>query len=85
MPDLKMVIFDLERRQENFVSYSAMEQVKNGCFFSSKYESEIVVFNYVHVVVFANFAPDLQALSADRWNITNITPKRPEAALLDEL
>lgn len=62
-------IFDFVRSVENFVSYDAIESIKNGIFFSGKYESKQQIFNPPHVICFANFAPDMNALSKDRWVI----------------
>lgn len=70
--DLKLVIFDFSRTIENYVSYQAIEEVKNGIFFNNKYEAKMVVFNSPHVVVFSNFEPDTSTLSADRWIITKM-------------
>lgn len=64
--NLKMVIFDFARSQEQYVSYQAIEEVKNGILFNNKYEAKMVVFNNPHVVVFSNFEPDYEALSSDR-------------------
>jgi hypothetical protein len=44
------IIYDVPRTAENFVNYGVLEQVKNGLFFSSKYESEMAVFNPPHVI-----------------------------------
>lgn len=71
--ELKIAIFDFTRSTENYVSYEAIEAIKNGIFFSGKYESGMVIFNSPHVIIFANFRPDETALSTDRWNIRNIT------------
>lgn len=70
--NLKMCIFDFVRSSENFVSYQAIEEVKNGIFYNTKYESKMVVFNTPHVVIFSNFPPDLTKLSADRWRVTDL-------------
>lgn len=70
--DLKMVIFDFTRTTENFISYQAMEEVKNGLFYNTKYESCMCVFDSPHIVVMANFKPNLEAMSTDRWNITEL-------------
>lgn len=70
---LKTCLFDFERSLEGHISWSGIEQVKNGCFFSGKYESTSVVFNKPHVICFANHPPDLTKLSMDRWNIVEIT------------
>lgn len=68
----EVVIFCCPRNSEGYISYDALEQVKDGMFFSGKYESEMVLFNNPHVIVFANFAPDLAKLSVDRWKIVNL-------------
>lgn len=67
-----VVVFDIPRACGNRVSYSAMESVKNGFFFSGKYESGMVRFNRPHILVFANSAPDCAALSGDRWRVRNV-------------
>lgn len=69
---LRIVIIDLTRSLEGFVSYEGLEAVKNGIFYNTKYESQMVVFDNPHVVVFANFAPDESKMSADRWNIIEV-------------
>ena len=61
-----MVRGEFTRSQEQFVSYQAIEEVKNGILFNNKYEAKMVVFNNPHVVVFSNFEPDYKALSSDR-------------------
>lgn len=70
--DLKILIIDVPRSSYHNISYKAMEQVKNGFFFNSKYESEMVIFNPPHIIVFSNFPPDYPELSVDRWNVVKI-------------
>lgn len=67
----KIVIIDIERDEER-IPYSAMESLKNGIFFCGKYESRQFIFNPVHLIVFANRAPELQRMSLDRWKIKKI-------------
>lgn len=67
-----IIIFDIPRVNEGGVSYQAIEKLKNGYFFSSKYESGMVRFNSPHVIVFANQGPDYNKLSRDRWRIRNL-------------
>ncbi len=69
-PDV--VFWDLTRTKEDYVSYQGIEEVKNGIFFSTKYESGMCMFNPPHLVIFANFPPDMTKLSADRWAIYTI-------------
>lgn len=69
----KIFIFDYPRSYESYVSYGALEKVKDGIVFSAKYESRMLLFNAPHVICFANFHPDLSKLSRDRWHIINIS------------
>ena len=62
----KVVVYDYPRTSENYISYQALEEVKNGIFFSGKYESGMCVYNSPHVICFANFPPRIHAPSADR-------------------
>lgn len=71
--NLKTVIFDFTRSQEDYISYEALESIKNGIFFNTKYESEMIVYDCPHVIVLANFMPNMDALSEDRWKIFEIS------------
>lgn len=68
----KIIIFDIPRCSKEFISYQGIEEVKNGLFFSGKYESDMCVYNPPHVVCFANDVPDFTKLSRDRWEVTQI-------------
>jgi hypothetical protein len=68
----KICLFDFPRTMEQYVSYQAIEEIKNGIFFSGKYEAGMVMFNTPHVVCFSNFIPDRSTLSSDRWNVIRI-------------
>lgn len=70
--ELKVCIFHYTRSVENYVSYEALESIKDGIFYNAKYESEMCIFNSPHIFVFANFPPDFEAMSADRWVVTEI-------------
>lgn len=54
------------------VSYRALEDVKDGAFFSSKYKSGMCLFNPPHVVVFANRPPTIDYMSPHKWVIVEI-------------
>lgn len=71
-PDLNVVFFNLVRSVEDYVSYDAIESVKDGIFFSGKYESNQTIFDSPHCIVFANFKPDENKLSKDRWRVVEI-------------
>lgn len=68
----QVVFFDLPRAKQDYVPYDVMEAFKNGYFLSTKYECKPVRFAVPHVVVFANFYPDVSKLSQDRWEIHEI-------------
>lgn len=65
-------IYSLSRTVEDFVSYDAIEKVKDGYYLCGKYESKPIIRNNPHFIVFANFEPDKRKLSKDRWKIYKI-------------
>lgn len=67
----EIILINIPRSVEH-ISYTAIEEVKDGCFFSGKYESGMVIYNCPHVFVFANSPPDTNKLSKDRWHIYRI-------------
>lgn len=85
--EITMVIFDYPRSQKDYISYGAIEEVKNGIFFSNKYESKMAIFNPPIVIIFANFLPDVTQLSSDRWqryHLDNNVLTKYEADFEDE-
>lgn len=67
-----VLIIDVPRTDMMDFNYACVEKIKDGLFFSGKYESQQVIFNSPHVFVFANKAPYECALSKDRWHIVHI-------------
>lgn len=67
-----IVIFDIPRTNEGHVSYQAIEQIKNGCIFNTKYETGMLRFKKPHILVFSNSLPETEKLSMDRWDIRNL-------------
>lgn len=70
--ELTCVIWDVPRTSMDYLSYEAIESIKNGIFFTSKYESKMEIFNPPHIICFANKLPKIDALSADRWTIVEL-------------
>lgn len=70
--DPSIVVWDIPRSMDENISYQAIEEVKNGLFFSTKYESGQVIYNCPHVLVFANFPPEWEKMSNDRWVVTKL-------------
>ena len=75
MSNTKIVVIDLPRNNGNKVSYDAIESIKNGLICNTKFETGSKGFAPPHIVVFANALPEIEKLSADRWNIVCIDPK----------
>ena len=71
------VVFNLPRSAEQGMSYSAVESLKDGIIFSGKYEGGAKIFPPPHVIIFANFLPDLTKLSQDRWDIRTLLNNPP--------
>jgi len=69
----KIVILDIARSEIDDVPYAALECVKNGIFFSGKYESQQCIFNSPWILCFANYTPDISKMSKDRWVITRLS------------
>jgi len=68
----KIIIFDIPRESVDFFSYTGLEEIKNGMFFSAKYTSGMCVFNIPHIICFANCKPTLEKCSMDRWSLYSI-------------
>ena len=68
----ELIIYDVPRCNLNYISYDALESIKNGLFFSGKYESGQVVMNCPHLLVFANEEPEYEKMSRDRWRVSRI-------------
>lgn len=77
----RVVLVDVPRCNSKYVSYAAMEKLKDGCLYSGKYQGGTHVFTNVHVIAVANVPPDLEKMSKDRWRVIEI-PQAVEAAEL---
>lgn len=67
-----LAIIDVPRSNIDFISYTAIEKVKDGFLYSGKYEGGVCVFGYPHVIVFANEEPDYSKMSEDRWVVIDL-------------
>ena len=69
----ELVVFPIPRSFNcEYLSYEALENVKDMLFYSGKYEGGAVCGNCPHLIVFANEPPDETKCSADRWRVVNI-------------
>lgn len=71
----RIVVFDVTRTQADNIKhlYAFAEQLKNGMFFNTKYESRMCCFEAPHVVFMANVSWDRQAISNDRMHEINLS------------
>lgn len=66
----RIVLFPVPRcKSAEYVSYEALENVKDMYFYSGKYEGGMICGNCPHLVVFANEPPDESKCSPDRWRV----------------
>lgn len=68
----KIVIWDIPRSKGNKISYASVEKIKDGRFFSGKYESMEVAFPPCHIICFANEPPLYDLMSKDRWKVAEL-------------
>lgn len=82
--DCRTVIVDCPRSAADYLSYGALEKLKDGFLYSGKYEGGKCWLRKPHVIVFANTPPKAYKMSKDRWIITHIgeqsitTPSAPK-------
>nr|WAE42475.1 MAG: replication associated protein [Cressdnaviricota sp.] len=74
------LMIDYPRTLEGKVSYTAIESIKNGIWTSPKYEGKSVIVNCPHMWIFANWLPDLNSMSEDRWKIWELKESRLAAS-----
>lgn len=71
--DPTLVILDIPRTSMDYVNYGCIEKLKDGLFYSGKYEGGVCCFDIPHVIIFSNEEPNYDAVSKDRWNVINIS------------
>lgn len=62
----RIVILDVPRQNESFVQYGLLEQIKNGCIYSGKYEGGKCEFEIPHMFILSNFELKLEQWTQDR-------------------
>lgn len=78
-----IVVVNIPRCRDNqFVSWEGLENIKDMFFYSGKYEGGMICGPNPHLIVFSNSYPQVPKMSADRWNIYEIpTPTLPQQYL----
>ena len=57
------------------IDYELIQNVKDGFFYSE--EHEMTSIPIPHLVVFANYKPDIETMSKDRWDIRVLSDREP--------
>lgn len=79
-PDI--ILVNLTRTVEH-VSWAGLEDIKDGIFASSKYESGMVNIPHPHIVIFANKVIMFEEkMSRDRWHVHNIDREEIKECLM---
>lgn len=65
----KAFVCDLPRAAQAKALYEPLEAIKNGLMTATKYAGKTSIWNEGHVIVMANFLPELWSMSSDRWVI----------------
>ncbi|UOF82960.1 rep protein [Circoviridae sp.] len=82
----KIILFDFARVEMERIQYGLIEHCKNGRLISTKYDPLPRIFPTPHVVIFANFEPDRNAWSQDRYDVrSNFDMNITEAAEVIEV
>lgn len=76
------MFFNLTRADRKHKVYAALEAVKDGVVTSIKYSGCTTLNDSAHVIVFANWTPDVEEISMDRWVIREIKDHRAEPITL---
>lgn len=67
-----IILWNVPRANLDYINYESIESIKDGLFFSGKYESGQVLMDFPHVFIFANEPPSLHKMSNDRWNVVEL-------------
>lgn len=68
----ELIICDIPRSSFEYINYTSLEKLKDGCFYSGKYEGGLCVFPTPIVICLANKEPNKLMLSGDRWKVVEI-------------
>lgn len=68
----KIVLINIPRVSFDYVSWCAIEEIKDCFFYSGKYEGGMICGKSPHVHLFANEPPPINKFSQDRWAIYRI-------------
>jgi hypothetical protein len=79
--DPSIVLINFTRETNPTGIYNCLESMKDGMVFVQKYQSDMMYFESPHVIIFANFAPDVSKMSSDRWDIRTVVGDKVTSSL----
>lgn len=65
-------LVNVPRSSFDYVNYTTLEVIKDGCFYSGKYEGGMCIYPTPHLIVFANEQPNWNAMTTERWSVWEI-------------
>jgi len=66
-------LFNVARGQMEYLSYQILEALKDRILISGKYQGRVMTWTQnLHVIVLGNEMPNMEKMTADRYNITEI-------------
>ena len=68
----KAIIIDRAFCKYNSVNYGILEEIKNGCYYTEKTESEILTYNVPHVIIFSDREPDYTQMRPNKFKVFEI-------------
>jgi len=69
----ELIVVNIPRSfNEDYISYTGIEECKDMFFYSGKYEGSMVDGNSPHIIIFANHFPKRDMISKDRWKIKKL-------------
>lgn len=72
--DAHILLINLVRSKEGRDSlYAPLEAIKDSMITNYKYQGGFIDFEVPHIVIFANWLPDMLKLSLDRWKVRHLT------------
>lgn len=75
----ELILINIPRSfNSDYLSYEALENIKDMYFYSGKYEGGQVCGNPPHLMVFSNEEPDYEKCTQDRWQVHNCNKKKKE-------
>lgn len=82
-----LIVFPIPRSYDtDYLSYEALENIKDMYFYSGKYEGGQICGNCPHLLVFANCPPNISKMSEDRWRVVELKGnKKGEEILIEDI